>query len=89
MRQQPRHSPFHLVTVIRRKWGIFVNNQHVTQLAWRLHKDCHQQALNLKQHPVGGYMNTLHSEIPQIRYDIAAAVLIAGMVMGLAVRFFA
>jgi hypothetical protein len=34
-------------------------------------------------------MNTLHPQIPQIRYDIAAAVLIAGMVMGLAVRLFA
>jgi len=34
-------------------------------------------------------MNTVHPEIPQIRYDIAAAVLIAGMVVGLAIRLFA
>ena len=34
-------------------------------------------------------MNTMHPEILQIRYDVAAAVLVAGMVVGLAVRFFA
>ena len=58
------------------------------------HGDCIRyvisNSIQLKTtHSVGGHMNTLHPEIPQIRYDIAAAVLIAGMVMGLAVRFFA
>jgi hypothetical protein len=34
-------------------------------------------------------MNTTHQEIPQIRYDIAVAVLALGMIAGLALRFFA
>jgi hypothetical protein len=34
-------------------------------------------------------MNTIHQDIPQIRYDIAVAVLALGMIAGLALRFFA
>jgi hypothetical protein len=32
-------------------------------------------------------MNTINQEIPQVRYDIATAVLVLGMIAGVAVRF--
>lgn len=34
-------------------------------------------------------MNTANQSIPQIRYDVAVAVLAMGMLAGLAIRFFA